>query len=90
MFLDKERLNKQVTLNKYDYVWLSFEIGALKPNDKVYEIVEKECKIEPENILFIDDKKENTISAKSRGWNTCNCFGFEIEKIKSAIDNFLN
>lgn len=89
MFLDKERLNKQVDLSKYDYTWLSFEIGAVKPNDKVYEIVEKECNIEPKNILFIDDKKENTISAKSRGWNTCNCFGYEIEKIKSKIDNFL-
>lgn len=89
MFLDKERLNKQVDLSKYDYTWLSFEIGAVKPNDKVYEIVEKECNIEPKNILFIDDKKENTISAKSRGWNTCNCFGYEIEEIKSKIDNFL-
>lgn len=89
MFLDKERLNKQVDLNKYDYVWLSFEIGEVKPNDKVYEIVEKECKIEPKNILFIDDKKENTISAKNRGWNTCNCFGYEIEKIKEEIEKFL-
>ena len=90
IFIDKERLDKQVDLSKYDYVWLSFEIGAVKPNNKVYEIVEKECNIKPKNILFIDDEEKNILTAKSRGWNTCNCFGFEIEKIKSKINDFLN
>ena len=90
IFIDKDRLDKQVALSKYDYVWLSFEIGAVKPNNKVYEIVEKECNIKPKNILFIDDEEKNILTATSRGWNTCNCFGYEIEKIKSAIDNFLN
>ena len=89
MFLDKERLSKQLDLKKFDYVWLSFELGELKPDNKIYEIVENDCKIKPQNILFIDDAEENIFTAKSRGWNVCNRSGYEINKIKGAIENFL-
>lgn len=87
--LDKPRINKQLNLSKYDYVWLSCDIGEIKPNDRIYKIVENDCKIEPKNILFIDDGEDNTIAAKNRGWNVCNCFGYEIDKINEAIEKFL-
>lgn len=89
MFLDKERLSRQLDLNKFDYVWLSFELGEAKPDNKIYETVENDCKIKPQNILFIDDTKENILTAKNRGWNVCNCYGYEIDKIKEAIEKFL-
>lgn len=89
IFLDKERLSKQLELNKYDYVWLSFELGELKPDNRIYEIVEDDCKLKPQNILFIDDSERNIITAKNRGWNVYNSFGYEINKIKEAIENFL-
>lgn len=87
--LDKERLDKQLDLNKFDYIWLSFELGEIKPNSKIYEIVEKDCKISPENILFIDDREENVIAAQKRGWNICNHSGYEIDKIKDKIEEFI-
>lgn len=90
MYLDKERIDKQVDLKQFDYVWLSFEIGYIKPNEKIYEFVEKECKIKPENILFIDDAQKNIIKAKQKGWNTCQATGHQIDKIKNAINDFLN
>ena len=87
--LDKERLDKQLDLNKFDYIWLSFELGEIKPNSKIYEIVEKDCEIAPKNILFIDDRKENVIAAQKRGWNICNYSGYEIDKIKDKIEEFI-
>lgn len=87
--LDKERIDKQLNLSKYDYVWLSCDIGETKPNNRIYEIVENDCKLKPQNILFIDDRADNILTAKNRGWNVCNCFGYEINKIKEAIENFL-
>ena len=36
---DKERLDKQVDLSKYDYVFLSFEMNCSKPNREIYEKV---------------------------------------------------
>lgn len=88
--VDKQRLDKQVDLSKFDYVWLSFELKCSKPNEKVYKIVEEDCKIEPNNILFIDDFKENLKPAQARGWNTCNACGYELEKIQKSVSEFLN
>lgn len=88
--LDKERLNSQVDLKKFDYVWLSFELGIIKPNKKIYKIVERDCKLEPNNILFIDDSYENIKVAKTRKWNTLQATGDEFNKIKSEIFRFLN
>lgn len=88
--IDKQRLDKQVDLSTFDYVWLSFELKCSKPNEKVYKIVEEECKIEPNNILFIDDFKENLKPAKERGWNVCNACGYELEKIQKSVSEFLN
>lgn len=88
--LDKQRLDKQVDLKQFDYVWLSFELDARKPKEKIYKIVENDCKIESKNILFIDDNKENIETAQNRGWNTCLAFGYELDKIKDSIDEFLN
>lgn len=90
IFLDKARIDNQVNLDKFDYVWLSFEIGIRKPNEKIYEFVEKECKIEPNNILFIDDKERNISVASQRGWNVCQARGYELDKIKQSVYNFLN
>lgn len=87
--LDKQRLDKQVDLKQFNYVWLSFEVKCRKPDEKIYEIVEKDCKIEPKNILFIDDCKENIEVAKRRNWNTCNAYGYELDKIKESINRFL-
>ena len=50
MLLDKERINAQVNLSKMDYVWLSFEMEAKKPDKKIYEMVQQECKIEPQSL----------------------------------------
>lgn len=88
--IDKQRLDKQVDLKQFDYVWLSCELKCGKPNKKVYEIVEKDCKIQPKNILFIDDLKENLNPAKERGWNICNAFGYELNKIQENVNEFLN
>lgn len=88
--LDKERLEKQIDLNRLDYVGLSFELGYIKPNEKIYECVEKETKIKPNNILFIDDNIDNIKEASNRGWNTLCATSKDKEKIKEKIEEFIN
>ena len=87
--LDKNRIDKHYNLSKFDYVWLSFKLNCKKPNEEIYIKVENECKIKPENILFIDDVENNIITAQKRGWKTCLANGHQIDKIKMAIENFL-
>lgn len=88
-FLDKKRLDTQVNLDKFDYVWLSFELNSRKPDEEIYRKVEQTCNLQANHILLIDDCKENIEMAKKRGWKTCNAFGYELEKIQKTVTEFL-
>ena len=88
--LDYRRINDQVDLSKFDYVFLTYKMGYNKPEDRTFEIIENKTKIEPKNILFIDDTYVNVEKAQQRGWNTCNANGYELDKIKKAVEDFLN
>lgn len=50
---DKKRIDDQYDLSKFDYVYLSFELGMRKPDKKIYEYVLNDLKIEPENIFLL-------------------------------------
>lgn len=88
--LDKDRLGKQVDFSKLDYVGLSFELGEIKPNDKIYELVEEQTNIEPNNILFIDNRIDNINAARKRGWNTLLATGEDSELIENKIKEFVS
>lgn len=87
---DKKRIDDQYDLSRFDYVYLSFEIGMEKPDGRIYEYVLDDLKIKPENILFIDDDSNNILMAKKYGWNTCQACGYELDKIKQAVEMFLS
>ena len=87
--LDKPRINRHFDLSKFDYVWLSFEMNCKKPNEEIYIMVENDCRIKPENILFIDDTKENIEVAKKRKWNVCHTDGHRLDKIQKSVNTFL-
>lgn len=89
LFFDKDRLNKQVDLSKYDYVFLSFEMGLRKPDRKIYEEINRIVSFKPENILLIDDKLENVEMASKFGWDTLVSTGLDLEKIKQKCEKFL-
>ena len=86
---DKERLDKQVNLSQYDYVFLSFELGLKKPEMDIYIEVEKQLPFEPKDILFIDDREDNILMASKMGWQTLQATGLELDKIKDTCENFL-
>ena len=87
---DKDRLDKQVGLDNYDYVFLSFELGLRKPNIELFKKIQNELPFDPGDILFIDDRKCNVDAAKEIGWNTLQATGLELDKIKNKCEEFLN
>ena len=89
MPFDKKRIDNQYGLDEFDYVYLSFEIGLKKPDKQIYEYVLDDLKIDAKNILFIDDDTDNILMAKECGWNTCQAFGYELDKIKKSVEKFL-
>ncbi len=56
----------------FEKVYYSFEIGMRKPDPMIYSKLISNHSLNPKNTLFVDDKIENTESAKSLGlqvWN---------------------
>ena len=61
--------NKSVK-NMLDDIIISADIGIIKPNLGFYKYILKKHKIKPEELLFLDDNKDNVESASKLGINT--------------------
>ena len=48
----------------------SCDIGYAKPEPEIYELAEQKAGVAAAQILFIDDRSENLVVPKSRGWKT--------------------
>lgn len=53
----------------FDGYILSYEHGAMKPDAKLYEIVERESGCAGGEIIYFDDRAENVAAGTARGWN---------------------
>ena len=87
---DKERLDKQVGLSNYDYVFLSFELGFKKPDMEVFKKVQSKLSFEKKDIIFIDDRMDNVEAASKFGWNAVCFTGLDLDKIKEVCDKFID
>lgn len=87
---DKKRLDKQVNLAQYDYIFLSFEMGLRKPEIEIFNKVQSMLTFAPKDILLIDDRKDNIDIASKIGWETLEITGLELNKIKEKCEKFLN
>jgi len=67
-------------LKYFDKLVLSHEVGAIKPEEKIYKAVEEYTNELPENHLFIDDITEYVDGAKSLGW-----MGMELDSNNKLI-----
>ena len=45
-------------------------MGVIKPEPRIYEMVEQDCGVAPDALLFTDDRADNIAMAASRGWQT--------------------
>lgn len=56
-------------LKNFNKLFLSYEIGHVKPEEEIYKFVINEIKLNPAEVLYIDDIEEYVIAAKNLGWN---------------------
>lgn len=54
---------------EFDVHALSYEIGACKPDPKIYEAAAKLAGVPPEHIFFIDDVARNVAGAQAAGFD---------------------
>ena len=60
-------IEKLTSLDHFEYKFLSYNIGHLKPNPEIYRHVIDNVQFPKEELFFIDDLKSNVESARSEG-----------------------
>ena len=66
----EEALPKLDFLTEFDRRYVSGVMGVTKPDPRIYEMVEADCGLPPECLLFTDDRADNIATADRRGWRT--------------------
>lgn len=64
-------------LKLFDHLFLSHEVGFLKPENEIYHAVEKVSGFPPGEHIFIDDILEYVNAAKSLGWDGIQFLGYD-------------
>lgn len=57
-------------LQDFDRLYVSGRMGVIKPDPRIYAMVEADCGIAPDRLLFTDDRADNITAAARRGWRT--------------------
>jgi|SRR5581483_3558695 len=53
----------------FDGYILSYAHGAMKPDPKFYDVVERQIRRAGKEILYLDDRPENVAAGAARGWH---------------------
>jgi glucose-1-phosphatase len=70
----------------FDGYIYSYEVGAMKPEAKIYEVLEKLAGRRGAEILYLDDRPENVAGGAARGWQTI--LHETPEKTQAALEHF--
>lgn len=57
-------------LKEFDRDYVSGQMRVIKPDTKIYEMLEQDCGVAPDRLLFTDDRADNIAVAANRGWQT--------------------
>ena len=57
-------------LNEFDRDYVSGRMGVIKPDPQIYEMLEEDCGVPRDRLLFTDDRMDNIAAARARGWQT--------------------
>ncbi len=69
----------------FDGYVFSYEHGVMKPDARLYEVLERQSGRRDGELLYLDDRPENTAAAAARGWQVI--LHESPEKSRTAIRN---
>lgn len=64
----KEVYGQEHFSDYFEKCFYSNQLGAWKPYEKIYKLVEEQIPFEHEEFVFIDDNKNNVAGAQAVGW----------------------
>lgn len=59
----------------FDHIFVSYELGVMKPDKRIYEQVLAQLKVDPQTICFFDDREVNVKAAAEMGIHAVHSFG---------------
>lgn len=65
--IDFEWFSTQYDINKFDNLYLSYQMHLMKPEDKIYIEMIKDLGVSADSIYFFDDNQANVDTAKRLG-----------------------
>ena len=71
----------------FERVFTSADAGMRKPDLCFYKFVLDEIKAEPSSVVFVDDRSENVLAARSLGIN--GIVFDDVERVRQALRNFV-
>jgi FMN phosphatase YigB (HAD superfamily) len=71
----------------FDGYILSYEVGAMKPDAKIYEVLENLTGKRGADLIYIDDRLENVEAGSARGWRTI--LHETPEKTRATLEKYL-
>ncbi|HTB83472.1 MAG TPA: HAD family phosphatase [Candidatus Sulfotelmatobacter sp.] len=83
--IEHVRRNFPFFKNFDDYIF-SYEVGAMKPEAKIYEAMEMMCGRRGADLIYLDDRPENIAAGAARGWRTV--LHESPEKSRAALKSF--
>lgn len=87
--MDFNRYKEQLEQLNFDYMFLSYKMKCIKPNNAIYEKVINTTGIKPQNIIFFDDNPKNVQGALKCGITAYLVTGDTIKEfIKNNFDEF--
>jgi HAD superfamily hydrolase (TIGR01509 family) len=72
--------------NHFDGYIFSYEVGAMKPDAKIYAALEKLTGKSGADLIYLDDRLENIEAGAARGWRTV--LHETPEQTRAALKNF--
>jgi 2-haloacid dehalogenase len=66
----EDALPKMDFLQDFDRRYVSGMMGVIKPDPRIYQMVEEDCGLPPDSLLFTDDRADNITAAARRSWRT--------------------
>jgi len=74
---------------KYDAVIDSSQVGAIKPEARIFEAAQTQAGFKPEEIMLIDDSRANLIAAEKQGWHVMwfddSHAGEAVDRVRAAL-----
>ena len=67
-FIEVMRQQRLLPNVNYEVIVDSSQVGAIKPERKIFEIATKQAGVEPAEILLVDDDRPNVMAAERFGW----------------------